>query len=304
MSMHRILFAEDDPTTRMVVSEFLRSECYDVIAVEDGQYAIEALAMDSNFDLLLSDIDMPRLQGHMLLSRVEKMYPDIRRVLLTGYDADKYMSIATQFGISNIITKTNPFNLKDLGAYLGGLLRADIFGITRYLDESTDTTKLEVLNSRDIAPFIKQLLEDHPLEDGGMLEQAFVEVLTNAVYYGVFDSDGANKHEWESDIDVPPGQVELEYGSDDEKLVVGIKDTGGKLDKKKIMFWLSRQIRKNAMGLPLGLTDSHGRGLFLSREYMDRLVVNIERGARTEIICVKYLKTVYEGPKPLLINEI
>ena len=70
------------------------------------------------------------------------------------------------------------------------------------------------------------------------------------------------------------------------------------------MFWLSRQIRKNAMGLPLGITDSHGRGLFLSREYMDRLVVNIERGKRTEIICVKYLKTSYEGPKPLLINEI
>ena len=76
--MHRILFAEDDPTTRMVVSEFLRSEGYDVVAVEDGQYAIEALAMDSGFDLLLSDIDMPRLQGHLLLNRVEQLYPTIR----------------------------------------------------------------------------------------------------------------------------------------------------------------------------------------------------------------------------------
>ncbi len=302
--MHRILFAEDDPTTRMVVSEFLRSEGYDVVAVEDGQYAVEALAMDSQFDLLLSDIDMPRLQGHMLLSRVEKTYPDIRRVLLTGYDADKYMSIATQFGISNIITKTNPFNLKDLGAYLDGLLRGDVFGIERYLEDDTQTKKLEVLNSGDIAGFIKTILTELPFEDSSMLEQAFVEVLTNAVYYGVFDSDGANKHEWEVDIDVPPGQVEVNYGCDDEKLVVGIKDTGGKLDKKKIMFWLSRQIRKNAMGLPLGITDSHGRGLFLSREYMDRLVVNIERGKRTEIICVKYLKAGYEGPKPLLINEI
>ena len=98
------------------------------------------------------------------------------------------------------------------------------------------TKKLEVLNSGDIAGFIKTILTELPFEDSSMLEQAFVEVLTNAVYYGVFDSDGANKHEWEVDIDVPPGQVEVNYGCDDEKLVVGIKDTGGKLDKKKIMF--------------------------------------------------------------------
>ena len=302
--MNRILFAEDDPTTRMVVSEFLRSEGYDVVAVEDGQYAIEALAMDSGFDLLLSDIDMPRLQGHLLLNRVEKLYPNIRRVLLTGYDTDKYMSIATQFGISNIITKTNPFNLKDLGAYLGGLLRGDVFGIARYLSDETEVTSLEVRNSSQIAGFIKRILTEHPLEDDGILEQAFVEVLTNAVYYGVFDADGANKAEWEVDVDVPPGQVEVEYGSDADKLVVSIKDTGGKLNKKKILFWLSRQVRKNAIGLPLGITDSHGRGLFLSREYMDQLVVNIDPGKCTEIICVKYYREGYSGPKPLLINEI
>jgi two-component system cell cycle response regulator CpdR len=302
--LFRILFAEDDTTTRMTVAEYLRDEGHDVVEVEDGIYALDALKSEGPFDLILSDIEMPRMQGHLLLQEVENRYPGMKRVLLTSHSTDKYIGIATQFGITNIITKTNPLNLADLAAYIGALLTDDIFGIERYLKSQTEIETLEVTRPKDIEGHIKRIIENYSIEDDGTLEQAFVEILTNAIYYGVLDEDGAKKEEWDREVEIAAGEVVVQCGKDDDKIAVSICDSGGRLKKKKLLFWLSRQIRRTAIGLPLGMMDSHGRGLFFSREFMDQLIVNIEKGKRTEIICIKYLGAKLEGPKPLLINEI
>lgn len=302
--MFRILFAEDDTTTRMTVAEYLRDDGFDVVAVKDGVYALEALREEGEFDLLLSDIEMPRLQGHLLMQQVEQRYPEVKRALLTSHSTDKYIGIATQYGITNVITKTNPLNLADLSAYIGALLHDDIFGIERYLEKGTAISTIEVIRPSDIEDHIKTILENYAIEDDGGLEQAFVEILTNAIYYGILDEDGAKKAEWDRDIEIAPGEVLVQCGKDDDKVAISIRDTGGRLKKKKLMFWLNRQIRRSATGLPLGMMDSHGRGLFMSREFMDQLIINIERGKQTEIICIKYTRSQLEGPKPLLINEI
>ena len=302
--MFRILFAEDDTTTRMTVAEYLRDQGYDVVDVRDGIYALEALREEGPFDLILSDIEMPRMQGHLLLQQIEQRYPKMKRALLTSHSTDKYIGIATQFGITNIITKTNPLNLSDLAAYIGALLNDDIFGIDRYLTPGVAIESLEVTRPKDIEGHIKSIIENYAIEDDGTLEQAFVEILTNAIYYGVLDEDGANKQEWDQEVEIAPGEVVVQSGKDGDKVAISICDTGGRLQKKKLLFWLSRQIRRTAVGLPLGMMDTHGRGLFFSREFMDQLIVNIERGKKTEIICIKYLETKLEGPKPLLINEI
>ncbi|MBT6177980.1 MAG: response regulator [Deltaproteobacteria bacterium] len=302
--MFRILFAEDDTTTRMTVAEYLRDEGHDVVDVKDGVYALEALKSEGPFDLILSDIEMPRLQGHLLLQQIEKLYPEMKRALLTAHSTDKYIGIATQFGITNIITKTNPLHLADLAAYIGALLNDDIFGIERYFRGQTAIETLEVTRPKDIEGHIKSIIEKYAIEDDGSLEQAFVEILTNAIYYGVLDEDGANKQDWDREVEIAAGEVVVQCAKDEDKVAVSICDSGGRLKKKKLLFWLSRQIRRTAVGLPLGMMDTHGRGLFFSREFMDQLIVNIEQGKRTEIICIKYLGTQLEGPKPLLINEI
>ncbi len=50
--------------------------------------------------------------------------------------------------------------------------------------------------------------------------------------------------------------------------------------------------------------DSHGRGLFIARKYIDRLIVNIDQKRKTEIIIINYFENTYKGFKPLYINEI
>ena len=302
--MYRILFAEDDETTRLVVASYLRESGFDVVDVPDGAEALELLRTDSAFDLVFSDIEMPKIQGHILLKRVEELFPSMKRVLLTGHSIEQYLGIAMQFGISNVITKTTPLNLKSIADYLNNLLSGELFGVERYLDEDAETMHFDVTNPKQIESHIRTVIEHYGLEDNGTMEQAFIEILTNAVYYGILGEDGSKKSEWDQDVQIVPGDVVVASGMDSEKIAVSISDKGGKLDKNRVYFWLARQIRKDANGLPLGIRDQHGRGIFISRECVDRLIVNIERGKRTEIICLKYLNEEYDGPKPLLINEI
>lgn len=303
--MARILIAEDDVSTRMLLEECLIDDGYEVKAAKDGVEALEFLEEDSNFDLVLSDINMPRMKGHELLHKVEEKYPHILRVLITGYNIEEYISIAKDYGISNIITKIVPFNFEEISTYLKVLLSGEIFGIKQYIKKDINPLKIDVLNPQNITSYAEQITNHYNLEEKNKyLQLVLIEILNNAIYYGIKNADGAHKENWDDDFELEPGQVEIVCGQDENQVAISIIDRGGSLSKDHIIYWLSRQIEKDEVGLPLGLLDVHGRGLFLSREYMDRLIVNIEKGKRTEVICINYIDGKYEGPKPLLINEI
>lgn len=67
MNQHfRILYAEDEPDLREITTELLRTEGYDITAVADGLEAMRALEKE-NFDLLISDFQMPKIDGALLL---------------------------------------------------------------------------------------------------------------------------------------------------------------------------------------------------------------------------------------------
>ncbi len=62
---------------------------------------------------------------------------------------------------------------------------------------------------------------------------------------------------------------------------------------------------KDESGVPLGIMDTHGRGLFISREYVDRFIINLHPGKATEIIVLNYKDpNIRTQHKPLLINEL
>jgi hypothetical protein len=74
-----------------------------------------------------------------------------------------------------------------------------------------------------------------------------------------------------------------------------------------VLYWLERQTSMDAQGVPKGLYDFHGRGFFLVRKYLDRLVINIKKKVKTELIVLKYFNssaTSLNMIKPIYINEI
>ena len=83
----RILFAEDESISRKLISMFLRGEGYEVDEAKDGAEALDLLA-NSQFDLVISDIRMPRVDGIELIMRVRANSPDTPFIVLTSYPND------------------------------------------------------------------------------------------------------------------------------------------------------------------------------------------------------------------------
>ena len=111
--MARILVAEDDPSVRAFVVSALTMKGHEVVAEEDGGLAAEtADAENGRFDLLLSDIKMPIMDGIGLALHVAAKYPDVIIVLMTGFADQRERAHGLDALIYDVITK--PFTLADL----------------------------------------------------------------------------------------------------------------------------------------------------------------------------------------------
>jgi CheY-like chemotaxis protein len=111
----RILIAEDDPAVRAFVTRALTHRGHEVEAVEDGLQALEKLgacAEDAPFDLLITDIVMPGLDGIGLALRVARDRPDLPVLLMTGYSAERQRAHNLDELIARVVVK--PFSLKDI----------------------------------------------------------------------------------------------------------------------------------------------------------------------------------------------
>jgi CheY-like chemotaxis protein len=81
----RILIVEDDSLMRHFVDEVLRSAGYTTARVVDGQEALEFCESFRPFDLLLTDLVMPRMYGTEVARRLRQVYPTIKVLYFTGY---------------------------------------------------------------------------------------------------------------------------------------------------------------------------------------------------------------------------
>lgn len=117
--MPRILVAEDDDAVREFVSRALTLRGHAVTAVIDGGRALEALQAD-RYDLLLTDIVMPGLDGIALALKVAKTYPDLPVLLMTGYAAERQRAHNLEALISRVLLK--PFTLKEVCAAVADVL--------------------------------------------------------------------------------------------------------------------------------------------------------------------------------------
>ena len=109
--MARVLIAEDDTAVREFVSRALTHDGHEVVTAIDGMEALDVLH-DDIFDLLLTDIVMPNLDGIALALKVAKDYPAMPVLLMTGYAAERQRAHNLDVLIHDVITK--PFTLREI----------------------------------------------------------------------------------------------------------------------------------------------------------------------------------------------
>lgn len=106
-----ILIAEDDAAVKKFVCRALEHRGHRVTAVEDGVQALEVLE-DADFDLLITDIVMPGLDGIGLALKVTRDRPELPILLMTGYAAERQRAHNLDELICEVVTK--PFSLQQI----------------------------------------------------------------------------------------------------------------------------------------------------------------------------------------------
>jgi DNA-binding response OmpR family regulator len=113
--MSRILLAEDDDNVRAFVARALAINGHDVVEAEDGGLALEALGEErGRFDLLLSDIKMPVMDGIALALATAASYPDLTILLMTGFADQRERAHGLDALIHDVVPK--PFSLAEITA--------------------------------------------------------------------------------------------------------------------------------------------------------------------------------------------
>jgi len=110
-NQHSILVVDDEEALRTVLSTELGSEGYKVEAASDGDEAI-SIVQNRQFDLVLLDIKMPRVDGFEVLKFIKKNHPQMKVIMLTAFADLKNAIESKKLGAEDFISK--PYDLVDL----------------------------------------------------------------------------------------------------------------------------------------------------------------------------------------------
>jgi CheY-like chemotaxis protein len=111
--MPRILIADDEDSMRALVARAIAMDGHDIVTAQDGAEALEILTREQGaFDLLLTDIQMPIMDGIALALSAARDFPQLTILLMTGF-ADQRERASNLSAIAHDVI-TNPFSVADI----------------------------------------------------------------------------------------------------------------------------------------------------------------------------------------------
>lgn len=118
--MARIILAEDDLSLQKFITFSLQKDGHTVMAFSNGVLAYNALKQEE-FDLLLTDIVMPEMDGIELSERAIKLYPSLGVIFITGY-AGSIATIQNKSSSASAQIISKPFHLGKLTQEINNVL--------------------------------------------------------------------------------------------------------------------------------------------------------------------------------------
>jgi CheY-like chemotaxis protein len=122
--MKRILIIDDDLNMRETIREILSVENYEIVITADGKEGISLHRLRA-FDLIITDIIMPDMDGIEIIIELKKNHKDTKIIAISGggyYYADDYLETARALGANTVIEK--PFENEELTNTVNNLLNS------------------------------------------------------------------------------------------------------------------------------------------------------------------------------------
>ena len=152
---YKILVVDDEPDVEPLVLQRMRRDIrrrkYEFVFAQNGVEALDVLSRDDGIDMVISDINMPQMDGLTLLGQIAEVNPDIRSIIVSAYGDMQNIRTAMNRGAFDFVTKPLDF----------GDLRLTIERTLRHLEEWREALasrdKLVALqNELDVASGIQQ----------------------------------------------------------------------------------------------------------------------------------------------------
>ena len=121
--MARILLVDDEETVRGFLKRGLEIDGHAVVTANDGSDGLDRLnEADGGFDLMLTDIRMPLMDGIALALAAKRDFPDLTILLMTGFADQRERAKGLDAIVADVLTK--PFSLADLRGAIARVLAA------------------------------------------------------------------------------------------------------------------------------------------------------------------------------------
>ena len=121
--MPRVLIVDDEDSMRMLVARAITMDGHEIVTAADGAEALEILSNGQNaFDLLLTDIQMPVMDGIALALTAARDLPDLTILLMTGFADQRERASGLNAIAHDVITK--PFSVADIRSAVADALAA------------------------------------------------------------------------------------------------------------------------------------------------------------------------------------
>ncbi len=299
----RILVADGDPTALSYMRRFLVAQHFRVDTATTSDEALDILRKDNNYDLVLADIGLVPMSGINFANAAGAAFPHIRFALLTRERLDDHFPAILRGQMSNVFVKTRPFLFDEFLTTVENLLQPSrSIGLQRHLAASAEIRQATVRTREDrtaavdeAAHFFRRYRQYD--EQVGEIRLSLEELINNSIYHAFRRKAGDRVRATAFTSLENDEQITLEYGRDKRYLGCSVSDNLGALDAGTVLSKLERQISLE------GLMDENGRGLHLSRNLSDRMVINLKPGRLTQIVLL-FAHRPQHGPKPLTVNVI
>ena len=159
----RILVVDDEPDVEALVTQKFRHQVrkgeMDFLFARDGQHALEVLDRETDVDMVLSDINMPRMDGLALLDRLNELHHDLTTVIVSAYGDMGNIRTAMNRGAFDFVTK--PIEFADLEATIAKTLE-HLRWLRALKEEKVRAEQAHATLSRYFSPNVVETLAENP----------------------------------------------------------------------------------------------------------------------------------------------
>lgn len=269
---------DDDPSMHHLVRAMLKDTEWEVDSAQDGEEALERVKAGA-YDLVLTDILMPGMDGLTLLSRLRERHPDTSVVVMTIRNTSDHILGSLRREAAGYVSK--PFTREALimslrEAVLRPLDPDDIQVLSDSPQWISLQVRCKVATADRLTEFVRELPSDLNPDDREQVATAFRELLMNAIEHG-------------GHLD-PQKTVDLSYIRTARTIVYYIRDPGegfsrDKLDHAAAANTPDQPFRHVELRQQMGIRPG-GFGMLMAKNFADELIYSAKGN---EVILIKYL---------------